>query len=530
MTSTRPELHRAPPGLARRSSPIAAAVAAALGVAFAPFALAQDSGSPADLQALKGQIQQLQKQLDRLQAQQEQQAAKAAPADSNSPSFYAGPVKVTLGGFVEMMVINRNRNESADWASNYNTSIPFPNSHNYSMSEFHLTERQSRLQALAQGPESEKWDTEAYVETDFGGAGGTANNNESSSFSPRVRHFYADLTDKENGWYFLFGQTWSLVTAEKTGMSPRSENIVPVIDGQYVPGFSWLRVAQIRFVKKLGDVADFGVSLENPAAQVTSNSTTGAPALASMFNNPGATNSYTAANNSTATNISTDYLPDVIAKFSMDPGWGHYELFGIERFFRARNITAGAQNNVKSSGTGYGANVLLPVVPKYVDFQAGILAGTGIGRYGSSQLPDATVNPATLGLQAIRGYQALVGFTVRPAPAWTLYAFLGKEQVDSQAYIVTAGANTYGYGYGNALFVNTGCETEGVGTCAANTSNIASGTVGGWWKAYQGTLGNLQIGVTDTYIKRHIFAGVGGDPTTNINIADVSFRYFPYQK
>ena len=42
--------------------------------------------------------------------------------------------------------------------------------------------------------------------------------------------------------------------------------------------------------------------------------------------------------------------------------------------------------------------------------------------------------------------------------------------------------------------------------------------IGGWWKFYQGWLGNGQVGISDTWIKREIFSGVGGDPSTNINI------------
>jgi hypothetical protein len=95
---------------------------------------------------------------------------------------------------------------------------------------------------------------------------------------------------------------------------------------------------------------------------------------------------------------------------------------------------------------------------------------------------------------------------------------------------VTAGGKTYGYGYGNSLFDNGGCGTEGVGSCAANTSRIVSGAVGGWWKFYQGWLGNGQVGISETWVKREIFSGVGGDPNTSINIALVSFRYYPFQK
>jgi hypothetical protein len=542
MTPIRADLHHSMPRLSGRARPtaVAAAVATALGVVLAPDAMSQ-TATQADIQSLEKQVQKLQHEIDQMKSQPvpapsaaQEPAHNVPEAAKAGPGFYAGPVKVTFGGFVELMVVNRNRNESADWASNFNGSIPYPaNSHNYYLSEFHLTERQSRLSALVEGPDGGSIHPEAYVETDFGGAGGTANYNESNSFSPRVRHFYADLTDKDNGFTFLFGQTWSLITAEKQGLGVRTENIPQTIDGQYVPGFSWLRLAQIRFVEKFNDQWSVGLSLENPAEQVTSNTFgTNPPPLTTTFNNPGATNSFTAPNNATANNITTDYLPDVIVKVAFDPGWGHYEAFALNRWFRARDTAASVQSNVKTTGQGYGANLILPLVPKMLDFQAGVLAGKGVGHYGSAQLPDVTSNPNTLGLTPLRGLQALLGVVFRPAPAWTTYLYAGKEMVDSQYSNFPGGGKAYGYGYGDPLAVNTGCETENAGAavCAANTSQIISGTVGGWWKFYSGPLGNAQVGISDTYIKREIFSGVGGDPNTNINIALVSFRYYPFQK
>ena len=533
-TDFAPSFERLYAGCRAPATTVAATVAAVLAALASPLSHAEDT----DLPALQRQVDELQREIDRMKTQPvPAPAAAVEPSHSTpeaaktAPVFYAGPVKVTLGGFVELMVIDRNRNESADWASNFNGSIPYPNSHQYDISEFHLSERQSRISALVEGPDGGSIHPEAYVETDFGGAGGTANYNESNSFSPRVRHFYADLTDKDTGMFFLFGQTWSMVTAQKVGLGVRNENIPQTIDGQYVPGFSWLRVAQIRLVEKFSDQFSVGISLENPAEQVTSNTYgTNPPALTTIFNNPGATNSFTAPNNSASNNITTDYLPDVIVKAALDPGWGHYEVFALNRWFRARDITAGAQNNVKSTGQGYGANLILPLVPKMLDFQAGILAGKGVGHYGSAQLPDVTSNPNTLGLTPLRGMQALLGLTFRPAAAWTTFIYAGKEMVDSQYWNYAGGGKPFGYGYGDPLAVNTGCETEGVGTCAANTSQILSGTIGGWWKFYSGPLGNAQLGLTDTYIKREIFSGVGGDPNTNINIALVSFRYYPFQK
>jgi hypothetical protein len=550
MTVIQSQLRLGAPRLERRSRHglVAAAVAAALGVLSAPAAMAADTTTTAELQKLQEQVQKLQVEIDRMKAQQAQQPTpaqpqspsppvaspkdSAKPASAPSPSFMAGPVKVTLGGFVELMVVNRDRNESADWASNFNTAIPYPNSHNYYLSEFHLTERQSRVQALFQGPDSETWGTEAYVEGDFGGAGGTANYNESNSFSPRIRHYFADVTYKPYGANLLFGQTWSLITGFKQGIVARSENIPLTIDGQYLPGFNWLRVPQIRFTDKLNDMLTAAVSVENPAALISS------PAVAgTIFNNPGASNSFTPPNGGAfaPNNVTLDYLPDIVVKVAADPGFGHYEAFATERFFRSRNITVGAQTNVKTNATGFGGSMILPVVPKLVDFQASVIAGRGVGRYGSAQLPDATVNPGTFSVEPLRGFSALAGLIVRPAPMWTFFGYVGEEQVSKKEYNLTVAGKTTPYGYGNSLFDNSGCETEGAGICTANTSRIVSGTLGGWWKFYQGWLGNGQVGITDTWIKREIFGGVVGvgadpNPSTNINITMVSFRYYPFQK
>jgi hypothetical protein len=226
-------------------------------------------------------------------------------------------------------------------------------------------------------------------------------------------------------------------------------------------------------------------------------------------------------------------VPDIVGKVAFDPGWGHYELLGLTRWFRSRYTVVGQQTNRTTHGYGFGGSLLLPLVPKLLDFQASFLGGQGVGRYGSAGEPDATVNPADGSLTPLHGYQALGGLVLRPAPAWTLMAYGGVEHVSARSFDVASGVAApaiYGYGYGSPLFSNAGCETEGSSTCAANTSSIKSGTLGGWWKFYEGQLGNMQIGLTDTYIRREIFAGVGGAPATSINITLVSFRYYPYQK
>ncbi len=46
---------------------------------------------------------------------------------------------------------------------------------------------------------------------------------------------------------------------------------------------------------------------------------------------------------------------------------------------------------------------------------ASVLADEGIGRYGSSWLPDVTVNPSDGGLTPLHDYHALLGLVLRPS-------------------------------------------------------------------------------------------------------------------
>ena len=169
--------------------------------------------------------------------------------------------------------------------------------------------------------------------------------------------------------------------------------------------------------------------------------------------------------------------------------------------------------------------------------EARFLTGKGIGRYGSAQLPDATINPSTGSLTPLPGYHGMADLIFRPTPEWTLFVYGGIEHVDARYYDAAGSSGvTYSYGYGNPLFNNSGCETEGSPSCAANPSSIKSIMGGFWWKFYHGPVGNMQLGLTDNYVRREIHPGVGTAPRTsfapdtNINILLLSFRYYPYQK
>lgn len=544
MTSIRPELHRAPAfkglrgaAVARRSSTVAAVVAAVLGAGFAPHALAQQS-TAAQLQTLKDQIDRLQQQVQQLQSQQEAQTQPAAPAapaaaaaptpSSSAPTVKAGPLTLTFGGFTAFEGVYRDKNQTADIGSNYNGSIPYAYQTNDHIDETRFSARQSRFSMLAQGPKYGSLSGEGYFETDFLSSGVSSNSAESNSYTLRVRHFYGLLRDSDADWYLLAGQNWSLATLYTSAqLNPRSERVPVTIDAQYVAGFNWTRNSQLRLVKNWGKVASFGVSVESPQASIyTGCSSVATPAPAGCGSVSAlVTNTGGSLLNST-TNYSIDFAPDVVAKFALDPGYGHYEVYGLARGFRDRSPNSASGTNNTTWGGSIGAGMILPLGPM-LEFQLSGLGGSGNGRYGSAQLPDATVK-SDGSVVAIKEYQVLAGFLLKPDPAWTFYLYGGKEQASRTAYNV--GAN--GYGYGNYAYNNAGCNllTGSAATCIANTRAVEMVTGGTWWKVYQGDIGNFQIGLEYSWLERESFSGVGGDPSANIGMGFVSFRWYPYQK
>ena len=453
-------------------------------------------------------------------------SGEEAGATGHKGEFHIGGITVQLGGFVEGTGIFRSRNQVNDIASNFNTGIPLPQSPLYHENEFRESERQSRAAILVHGDVSQTQHLAAYAELDLQGAAGTANSNESNSYNPRIRQAYGAYDNDDAGVHVLAGQAWSLATMFKVGVTPRQEDLPIVIDQQYVPGFTWARQPQFRVAKDFGGGKYWlAASLENPQVTYSVGANgTGVDFGTANYNNPGI---------STLTPgqaYSTDVAPDLIVKFAADPGWGHYEVYGLARFFQDRvSVVGDGHNNTRLAG-GVGGGFILPVVGDSLSVEARGLAGYGIGRYGSAQLPDATI--ARDGAAApLAGVQALVGLVGHPVGAVDLYSYVGTEQV-GRKFFTAAGKP---FGYGNPLYSNAGCDIElSSGACTANTSGVVQGTLGGWWRFLQGDFGTVQVGAQYSYTRRDIDKGVpaaggGGNNSTDENMMFFSLRYLPFQ-
>ena len=455
-----------------------------------------------------------------------QQNASTTPGPTPMGSFRLGPVTVTLGGFIEGAGIFRSRNEVADVASNFNTGIPFPNSPLYHENEFRGSARQSRLSLLAEGNVSAAEKLSAYFETDFQGGSPTANQNESNSYNLRIRNAYGTYDNTDWGVHVLAGQNWSLLTQQQVGITPRKEDIPATIDAQYVVGFNWTRQPQVRVT---GDFADHklwaAVSLEQPQNLVyVGPNGAGTVGGTANFQNPGS------GILASTVNYSTDIAPDIIAKLAYDPGFGHYEAFGLARFLHDRvSAPGGGRDNTTLAGGG-GVAASLPLFGGKVAVRGSVLAGYGIGRYSSGQLPDSTLSRS--GSPApVPSIAALVGVLAHPAPTVDLYGYVGTEQASRRSFA----QGGKGYGYGSPLYANAGCATElSTAGCTANTSGLVEGTLGAWWRFLRGPFGTAQVGAQYAYVRRDIFngtvpAGSKGNHGTDNNIVMVSFRYLPFQ-
>jgi hypothetical protein len=265
------------------------------------------------------------------------------------------------------------------------------------------------------------------------------------------------------------------------------------------------------------------------------------------------------------TSCSNNKFPDVIEKAALDPGWGHYEVVGIQRWFTddvapigppflpAGVAVSPGWKEKTNFGWGVGGSVLLPVIPQFVDLQGSFLTGQGLGRYGSSQLADVTIGPDGTE-KPLHTTQVLLGMVAHPWAGLDVYGYAGQEQVNANFWNQTVGGATTNGGFGNPAYLNGGCfnpntsaavdgsagfNTPIAGTsCTANVKRTQELSIGFWQQLYKGDLGQVRFGAQYEFVRLQAFAGAttgaGSGPLPNQglnpynNIVFFSLRYYPF--
>jgi hypothetical protein len=520
--------------------------------------------------------------------------------DSPNVLHYKG-IGLTPGGFAAAETVYRTKATGGDIPTAF-SSLPYEGADAYSLSEFYGSARQSRLSLLAEGKTN--WGTmKGYYEADFLGTGTSSNANQSNSYVLRQRVVWASA-ETNNHWKFAGGQMWSLATEDRKGISNDSADILTplTVDPNYVTGFVWARQYGFRVVKSFPK-ASFGISAENPQLLYTASLAGNTPyaVLGSAGQNGGAYNAtisacspstsivnytnqsvtdsagntvnspvpvYKTVNScANVTNISFNYVPDVLAKAAFDPGWGHYEVFGIfgmahEMVYPGETTnsnlygglkdiktgavvapalsTAGAYNDKVVLG-GIGGSLRVPIIANKLTFGAKALYGQGTGRYGDSTLADVTANSAGE-LARIENVNGLLTVEATPNPRLTLYLNYGGDYA-GRADSANAGATTLGapslaqsaagvwggtwkapsaaaLGYGSRLLSNSSCNSTTApgyngsstgyytgGSCGAQTRDVQEISGGYWYDIYKGDHGRFRQGIQYGYAVREGWSG-----------------------
>jgi len=463
---------------------------------------------------------------------QQQQTETKKLFENPEAIHYKGVTISPAGSFIEAATVYRNAATGGGINTAF-TSIPLQDSGQAQTSEFFGSGRQSRIAIKADGKLSDV-DMTAYYEMDWLGAGTTSNNNQSNSYLVRQRQLWARAAFT-SGWNVSGGQMWSLTTETTKGLDNGTEILPGTIDPQYTAGFVWNRQYGFRVTKDWGNKVWLGLSAENdqalPGGSGANNQFLGTAGVGGGLYNLNA-------------NYSFNEAPEVVAKMAFEPGWGHWEVFGVGRFFRNRiypNATAtpassaGAYND-EVTGGGLGAGFRVPMADKKITLGLKGLYGDGTGRMGDATIADLTFRTNDT-IALLHTTSALGTLELNPTKRLNIYLNYGGDYVGRD--IQDGGKSGYGLYSANM----SGCTTEGVatggsyapastGTCAGNNKDVQEGTSGFWYNFYNGPKGRFRMGIQYSYIERDLWSGAGGtaNPGGNAkgtdNIVETSMRYY----
>jgi hypothetical protein len=487
-----------------------------------------------------------------LNLQDTQPQTPANPLESPVISIHFKGITITPGGFAAAEFVRRSRALGADLTTPFN-SLTMPGASQSSLSEFFGSARQSRPTIYVDG-RLKNVEFSSYVSGDFLSAGVTSTATQTNSYTFRLRQAWGQAKF-DNGWSILGGQMWSLLTENKAGISPsddvgKANDARPAtIDPGYNVGFTFARQYGLRLTKDFNHKVALAVAVENAQGTLTTHGN----ADNFLLGEAGASNTY-----NTTSNYTFNPSPDIIAKAAFDPGFGHYEVYGLFDRFRDRVFpcaevtptcaaisTAGVYNASKNGG-GFGANARWTFDHKHIVFGLHGFGGSGVGRYGAAQLTDLSINgDGTLHL--VKNLQGL-GTLEWHGKKLDVYLYTGAEYAARTASFdpnLKSGAGAP-VGYGATTFSNAGCYTETVpsttvgsagfnpgslSNCTADTRAVIEGTAGFWYRLYNGPRGRLQFGTQYSYVTRQTWSGASslgntGQPEGLDGMVFTSFRYY----
>jgi len=362
------------------------------------------------------------------------------------PYLRFGSVCITPVGFLDATFVWRDKNAGSSIGTNFG-SVPYNNVANGKLSETRFSPQNSRIGFRIDGD----WKGTHFIgynEFDFlGTSGSTALTVTNGAFVPRLRLYWIDA--RKGGWEFLAGQSWSMLTPNRVGISPLPGDLFysQVMDVNYMAGLTWTRQPGFRVLYHAGDKVTLGLSAEEADQYMGGSGGGSTIVLPAAYTGLASTQLDNAPNIGTASTVlSTPTLtPDFIGKVAFDPSSRfHAEVAGIVSTFKilnTTNISLGQTNTKAGGGIQVGLNG--EIFPGFRLISTNFW-GDGEGRYLFGQAPDLVVN-ATGNFNLLHAGGTVDGFEAR-AGKFLLFAYYGGIYIDKDVAIDATG-KPVGYGY-----------------------------------------------------------------------------------
>jgi hypothetical protein len=445
-------------------------------------------------------------------------SAATGPATPQSNAVPETPLQLRIGsayltpvGFMDFTGVWRNHTVGSGIGTNF-AGIPYGPVFQNNLSEARFSMQNSRIgfrvDAMVKGAH-----VIGYMEADFlgnnpGNVAVTSNSN-----TLRSRLYWVDL--RKGAWEVLGGQTWSLITPGRVGISPLPGDLFysQDIDVNYQSGLTWGRIPELRLVYHPSPKVALAVALDSSEQYVGGSA--GAPqitlpaafASAAPFTLTGTNLEF---NNGNTTLNAPNIAPDVIVKLALDPSTRfHLEVGGLERQFKLWNPTTLITHSA-TGGAGF-ANFNVGLF-KGLRFIANTYYSDGGGRYIFGEVPDFVLGTDGSPLPIHAG-STVDGFEYTHGNSF-FYAYYGGTYVQPNVVIDTTG-KAVGYGW------------VGAGAPSSQNRVIQEGTLGfnqTMWK--DARYGALNLMGQYSYLTRDPWAVALGSPRQGLtNMVFLNLRY-----
>jgi|SRR5579862_759086 len=446
-------------------------------------ARAQESAANPEIEKLKAQLAAQQEQIDQLRRAMEDEkkaldevsrpkppslgqvastspvlpAGEAVPAlhpglsgalspqqDANEPppsplQIHIGTATITPVGFIDLTGVFRSRDGGSSLGTNFG-SVPYGNTPLGNLSEFRFTAQNSRIgariDAMVHGAHVMGYWESDFLGTQAANAGVTSNSN-----SFRMRLYWVDL--QKDKWEILGGQSWSMMTPGRKGISPLPADIFysQDMDTNYQVGIPWTRAPQFRFVYHPSSTVSWGLSLETAEQYGGGSGGGGVIVIPSGL----ATNYANQIDTGTQTFNVPNLAPDIQTKLAFDPMVNgklmHVEFAGFLSTFKTYN----AGSTFTKVGGGGEANFNLELVKNF-RLIVNTFISDGGGRYLFGEAPDLIVRPNG-SPSPVHADSTVDGFEYT-AHNTTFFAYYGGDLIGKDWSVDTANKNALvGYGY-----------------------------------------------------------------------------------